>query len=225
MSVLSPTPDEIFRVTVRKALQANPSATWINTYEVRAEADNGNGGAFPSTAVLDEVAQTIVEWERRYHLTGVLFTRYVVSTWLADTEPYNGDEFLAVPTNLTGTVVPTGDPLGLNQCLFIERQPVGGRTGKLYLRGCLTEQAVAAVAGQTNLVDTFRDSINADLNDPDNGGDLLASLSSSWQAQLVMAGRNSANAVVVRPVVGLVASDRVVSKKTDNRWFNRSSPV
>lgn len=225
MSVLSPTPDEVFRVTVRKALQSNPSASWINTYEIRAQADNGNGGAFPSTAVLDEVAQVIVNWERRLHLTSVLFTRYVVSTWVADTEPYNGDEFLAVPINLTGTVVPTGDPLGLNQCLFIERQPVGGRTGKLYLRGCLTEQNVEAVSGRTNLLNAFRDAINTDLNDPDNGGDLLTSLSSNWQAQLVMAGRNSADAVVVRPVVGLVASDRVVTKKTDNRWFNRSTSV
>lgn len=223
MSVLSPTEGEIFRVEIRKALSSNPSATWVNTYEITGLWMGGSPGAFLGTAELDETAQAIVAWERQWHFTGVIFTRYVVSTWLSDSEPYNGDEFLAVPLALNGTRIAPGEILGLNQCLYFERQPVGGRTGKLYLRGCLSEPDVTAVAGQSNLVEDFREALNGALTDADGPGNLGVILNSFHNAQLVMAGRNSADAVVVRRVTNLIASDRVVTKKTDNRWFNRSA--
>ncbi len=222
MSVIAPTAGEVFRVTIRKALQSNPSATWVNTYEIAANSAGLPEGTFANAEEVRLAALTIYEWERNLHLVDVLFTRVTVSTWVDDSTPYNGDEFSALPVTASGLRVAPAPPLGLESCLFIERQPLAGRTGKIYLRRCLREDDVSAPAGKTNLESTYRTALNDNFAANEGNLNLIQLLSVEANALMVMASRNSSGDAVVRRVFGISASDRVVNKKTDNRWFNRS---
>ncbi len=223
MSVLSPGPGEVFRVTSRKSLSNNPNATWVNTYEIAANSTGLPEGTFTGIGDLQNAALAIQEWERSLHLTDVLFDRLTISTWLSDSVPYNGDEFAVVTNVVSGTRLASGDPLGLENCLFIERQPLAGRTGKIYLRRCLGEGDITAPAGRTSLNNPLREALNESFVDPGGPANLIDQLAAAADALLVMAAINSSSVPVIRRVFAISASDRVTQKKTDNRWFNRSS--
>jgi len=61
-----------------------------------------------------------------------------VSTWEADSHPYNPLGFLTVPLNTIGAVALGEDtPVSLRQTLFMKRNVSSGLLGKLFLRGAL----------------------------------------------------------------------------------------
>lgn len=147
MSVAVPASGEKFTVRIYKYLSSNPSQGWANTYELQA-------GSATSLTEMKQAAYELSLFETGIHLEGVQFDRYVLSTFVADGEPYNPLSFVSTNlTGLTGTRTSAGQPLALEVCLHLRKEVLVGRYGKNLYRGCLTETDVQAVAGKFTLTD------------------------------------------------------------------------
>lgn len=213
MTVTSILSGDLFILSVEKSPIGALSDVWVNTYEFRARADLSN----PQVAI-ENLMDTVVGFERGFHLNVVQFNQARFSTWQVDTNPYNADEFYTVPrpAGTTGNRDPATDtPLDLQVVLYVRRSTFAGRTGKLHYRGCLTETDVDYVAGEfvldgaSGIVGAFDSSlvVNNPLIHPD--------------FEMVMIGVNSAAEVYVRPVTDLqVAGVRITRR--DHRYFDRA---
>jgi hypothetical protein len=135
---------------------------WANNYEVEATQDIAN----PSTA-LEFLASRIVELERGLHLSGAIIDRVTISTYVPDGQPYNPNTLAVFPFSVPGTRTGPGSALALEMCLFVRRNVIFGRDGRLLYRGCLTDQQVtssgfravllpAAVTLYQNVINSWR---------------------------------------------------------------------
>lgn len=201
---------ELFTVRVYKTYMGR---VWANTYELQAEQAASNGEAVWAQAVND-----IVRLEQALHLDAVMFDRVVVSTWVPDNIPYNPQNFSSYPISLRGAKGANAPGLPLTSALFVRRDVSTGRDGKLFYRGSLDGNDI----GGTMPFFTLRDSVRVSLQQQIN----------NWFAQyhplsgilyLVMVGVNAAGQQHVRRVLSLTVMERIVSKKLDNRWFDRRS--
>ncbi len=122
-----------FILRVWKYALADPSVIWTNAYEFKAIAAGvqddltAAGGAF-------------FGFEQTIHLTDIKFFKFSWSTWEADSHPYDPDTFYENEFGPeSGARVPLTDPLPLEVCWSLRRAAATGRSGKIYLRGCLVE--------------------------------------------------------------------------------------
>lgn len=201
-----------FVVRVIKFLVTNPANKWANSYEFVA-TNAGTTGDFVT------LGGVLVLFEAGIHTTSVRFDRIIMSTWEADSVPYDPASFLSVtvtqdglrPT-ITDQVVPLGEALRVN------RQAESGRFGNLFYRGALFENEVSQPAGipilespgtiQDNLTDVSASSGFDDYITPGPG--------TPFQLSMI-----SADGTQVRNVTGLNASG-VSLIKMDHQWFNRT---
>ena len=182
---------------------------WANNYEVEATQDIAN----PSTA-LEFLASRIVELERGLHLSGAIIDRVTISTYVPDGQPYNPNTLAVFPFSVPGTRTGPGSALALEMCLFVRRNVIFGRDGRLLYRGCLTDQQVtssgfravllpAAVTLYQNVINSWR------------------SVGLGNEFRFVMASGLPVP-TDVRQVVNLQVSEKVVFKKFNNRYFRRN---
>lgn len=145
MSILSPTPGEVFIFRSHKRLTTNPLLGWVNTYEFEA-------GASTLYANLLEAANLVIDMEIGLHLSDAEFFKRVISTWVADGIPYNPASFVSIETpGLVGDRT-AGDPLSLQNVLQVNRQVPTGRQGKLFYRRVLAESEIVSPAGDPVLL-------------------------------------------------------------------------
>jgi hypothetical protein len=182
---------------------------WANNYEVEATQDIAN----PSTA-LEFLASRIVELERGLHLSGAIIDRVTISTYVPDGQPYNPNTLAVFPFSVPGTRTGPGSALALEMCLFVRRNVIFGKDGRLLYRGCLTDQQVtssgfravllpAAVTLYQNVINSWR------------------SVGLGNEFRFVMASGLPVP-TDVRQVVNLQVSEKVVFKKFNNRYFRRN---
>lgn len=217
MSVVAPVSGERFVLRTEKSLVSNPALTWFNTYEFEFNPV----GSLPATEELAAVCEKFLDFEIQLHHAGVAFVQYTLSTYSIEPGSYDPESFVTVPlpTGTVGTrLLNNGEPLPLNIALYVRRQVPSGRQGKLFYRGVLAENDVAAPAG------VFR------LTDPDGMGTLVDNAVSSsgldgflypagMGANLVMLGRTTSGLTHMRYVQNLVpAGVTIVSR--DHRWYN-----
>lgn len=114
---------------------------WVNTYEVITQGSSVSTPGLDPVDVgpLEAFIQTLIGFERQLHLTQVYLERVVVSTWIPDSNPYNGDELMSRPQGVFGDREGAGDREDLRFCLAVVRTPILGNPGKLPLRGVLLE--------------------------------------------------------------------------------------
>jgi hypothetical protein len=181
---------------------------WANNYEVEAIRDITN-----VAVSLEALITRIVALERPLHLQGVIIDRATVSTYVPDSLPYNPNTLATFPLSISATRQATGDVLPLELCLFVRRNVVLGRDGRLLYRGCLTENDMSATA--------FRPLLNS------GAVGTLQSIINNWAAtglgddfRFVLAS-GVPLPTNVRAVTSLQVSEKIVVKKYNNRYFRR----
>lgn len=148
MGMDDPKPGEIVTARVIKSHTLNPSLKWANTYEVRLSD-------FASTAEAVSVLSTILTFEQKIHNELTLIEYGTISTWVADSEPYDANEFVRLNANVLGQrLLGVQQPEDLRVCLRMSVGAATGRTGYRLYRNVLFRGEIHAPAG----IDTFVDS-------------------------------------------------------------------
>lgn len=211
MSILDPTTGELFTLRIYKAIDVASDQVWANTYELRANegADNED---------LRDAANRLVDFEKELHLDTAVFNRYVLSTFVADGEPYDPTSFISQPLSGAGlTASPiAAETLPLQVVLYVRREVATGRTGKAFYRQALAEGDVQGRFGQVQL--TSPAGIQSRVDDAVATAMLAPLLGGGGGAvTLVMATTDASP--IVRDITGLSAvSGRIV--KYNNRYFD-----
>jgi hypothetical protein len=209
MSIATPDVGNVFGLTVKKELAGSQDVSWVNTYAVIV---NGTGVTY---ATLIELANNFSEYERLMHCVDVNIVGTRLSTYEADSNPYNGDEFVDVPFGLTGTKIIAGAMLPLSTCLYVNREVQTGYLGKLFYRGALGSGDVVSTSGGTTLTSRLEQQGRLNLalvagNIPDYyaGGDS--------PIKMVMVAASGS----LRMVRSLVTK-AVANVKRNKSWYNR----
>lgn len=213
MTVLDFDGNAKFIVRVIKSHANNPSDQWVNSYELHA-LDPGGG------AELLAAANIIVAFEKLMHINVVNFIRMTVSTWGADSVPYDPTAFMSISISGMGNVGVTTGVRPLNECLSLSRVVTSGRFGHVFYRGALDDAECFSPAGKLVFLDGDEMQTRVDTAVTASSIDeLFITGSSSLQMTLIdRAGTG------LRPVVGLYATG-ISALSLDHAWFNRTPPA
>jgi len=212
MSVVSFEVADRFVVRVIKSYTTNPARKWSNTYEVVAVVPGNVTDINGMTSIFTIFEQTL-------HNTFTHFERVTVSTWEADSVPYNPDAFYVAELDFNGTRDTTGELEPITTCLSVVRQPASGRLGHLFYRGVLSQGDTSAPSGITILSDpTAMSTLLGTAMSESGMENLLGTPVGSWG--LVMINKTGTEG---RSVQNLTIGG-VTQLPVDHAWFNRTSP-
>jgi len=213
MSVLDFVGGDKFVLRIFKHHENNPDNLWSNSYEFEA-AEEGDG-----TGLL-EMATAFVAFEKAIHMVAIDFDRFTISTWEADSVPYDPESFISVAITGSGAVGEVNGMLPINQCIAVARVAASGRFGHLFYRGALDQAEVDNPAGKLVLQDAseYQDKIDAAATSSSAIDYFGAIPDQNLHLSLI-----SKSGTQVRGVVGLAAQG-VTTLPTDHAWFNRTSP-
>lgn len=191
--------------------------SWVNNYELVSPAPIGPLDMIPA-------ANAIVAAEKALHNASVNFLQVTISTWKADSKPYDPTSFVTVAQSGTGSVSITGqEMLDLNVCLMVQFTASTGRQGRRFYRGVLFESDVNAnTSGTFTLVagDTFADTgtffgqFRSALAPVLPGG--------AGPAQLYLLGKGITFPTTARPVTA-VHPGGVVVQKRNHKYYDRQN--
>jgi len=213
MSVLTFATNDLFVVRVKKNHNANPSRSWQNSYEFVA---NGAG----TLSDLDALANVILDYESQLHNTFTHFTQVSVSTWTADSVPYDPDAFLVEPVSVDGSRDTTGALAAITTCWNVSRPCLSGRTGHIFYRNVFAQSDLTAPSGIAQLNDpaTFS-TLLSDARTSSGLADYLG-LTPTAPLQMCLVNKTGSN---VRGVQTLISTG-VSQLPVDHAWFNRTTP-
>jgi len=147
MSYVDPGVTEAFVLRVRSSIIAQPSRLWYNTYEARFFGS-------PATEALDQLAEGLAFYHREMLLNIFRVDSVTISTWAADSHPYNPASFVTVPKNYAGArPIGIGTPADLRTVLYVKRLAESGRIGRIFFRGCLLIGDLTSAGGEWALSD------------------------------------------------------------------------
>jgi len=211
MSVESFVAGDRFRITIIKYLAANPDRKWGNNYELRAKAGGG-------VTDLTNAGSKLVDFEQAIHMTPVQFDRLRMSTWEADSVPYDPTAFVSLPLSGTGDSSPGASQVAaINVCWDVARVPLSGRFGHIFYRACLTESRIEAPAGKYVLSDPAGMTTIVNTEVASSGIDAFMDDSDpTWELVMI-----NADGTQTRNLIGLI-SRGVAVVPFDHAWFNRT---
>jgi len=203
-----------FIIRTKKTLTTNPDNSWVNSYELVAIGPGSEG-------MLLAAGEKLVAFEALLSAPAVRISQLTVSTWEADSVPYDPESFISTPMAVVGTRTKAVDVLSLNQCWGVTRIPQFGRFGHLFLRGCLYEDDVTAPAGRS--VFQNLSAIALDLEAAISTSD-VADLFGAEETSVVKLAMISKDGSDVRRLLGFSVGG-VSAVPQDHAWFNRTSPT
>jgi hypothetical protein len=211
MTVLTFATNDLFVVRVKKSHTANPSRSWQNSYEFVA---NESG----TLSDLDDLANVVLDYEQQLHNTFTQFSQVSVSTWAADSVPYDPDAFLVDPVDLQGTRDTTGALAAITTCWKVARPCLSGRSGHIFYRNVFAQSDLTAPSGISQLNDpaTFS-TLLSDARTSSSLSDYLG-LTPTAKLQMALINKTGSN---VRGVQTLISSG-VTQMPVDHAWFNRT---
>ena len=211
MSVLTFATNDRFVVRVIKHYSTNPARQWSNSYELVA---NESG----ELTDLTDVGNTVIGFETLIHNTFTVLDRLTISTWSADSVPYDPDVFYVQPIDDAGTRDTSGELEPITTCWSVSRDPASGRLGHLFYRGVLAQADTEAPAGITVLSDpTAMATLLSDSLDSSNLGRYLG-LAATEPLSVAMVNKTGTNT----RLVAAFSSAGVVQLPVDHAWFNRT---
>jgi len=212
MSVLTFGEGDLFVITIIKYLTANPERKWANNYEVRAISDG-------VTTDLTSLGSKLVDMEVDLHYSEVKFDRLRISTWEADSVPYDPEAFVSLPLVPVGTRDASGHHLNaLNVCWDVARFPISGRFGHIYYRACLHDDETLAPAGKFTLASPS--GMNTILGNAIDDAGVLDYLNGAGTVlELVMVDKSGTQ---VRQLVNHTTRG-VAVVPFNHTWFNRTT--
>jgi len=199
------TQDEVLTARVYKQFGGY---AWANNYEIQATQDITN----PATS-LENLAIRLQQLEVNLYYTYVIIDRITISTYVPDSQPYNPNTLATFPFSVPGTRTLSSDATPLEICLFVRRNTVFGRDGRLLYRGCLNESEVGTLGLRpvlTSSAVSFYQSIITNWS--------TVGLGAEWRFVLASGAPIPTN---IRPVSNLQVSEKVVIKKFNNRYYRR----
>lgn len=213
MTVLTFTTNDRFIFRIIKHYTTNPSRQWSNSYEVLANS----AGSLGDLTVLGSALEL---FEKTLHNTFTVFDRLVISTWVADSVPYDPDAFYVAELTGAGTRDTTGELEPITTCLSVARQPTSGRLGHIFYRGILCQADTEAPAGITVLTNptALGEELNDALTDSELGGYL--GLGAAGPLVLAMINKTGTNTRIINALK--VAG--VIQLPVNHAWFNRTTP-
>lgn len=222
MSVIEPAIGEGFVFTLTKTLVANPAVRWRNTYEAFFDE-----GASASSSALEDLAASLLEFEKIIHLSGVQFVQTTISTYAADSKPYDPESFVTIPhpaDTVGERTIGQSQPLDLTAAFYVRRQVPTGRQGKLFYRGVLGENDVEAPAGRMRLssIAGMQSMIDAALNSSDLSQYLYPTATASLM--LSMTSTPSPGNTIHRQIMNLLAAG-ATRVSNDHRWYDVGAPA
>lgn len=126
-------------IRIFKSWQArDPERRWVNNYEAHSDE-------VVAPDAFESMMNDIVAAEKLIHLLPVQFLSATISTWEADSVPYNPSSFFTYELaggGGRGGAADVVQALDSNVCYLVKRQTHGGKSGKLFYRGCLEEADV-----------------------------------------------------------------------------------
>jgi hypothetical protein len=205
--------DDRFIYRITKYHSFNPDNKWVNSYEAVAVTSG-------TEVELLALGTALVEFESGLHFDVVIFDRLLISTWEADSVPYDPTAFISSPLTAEG-VKDLGDSelIGLSNCLDVRRFTASGRYGHIFYRGCLEESMVTAPSGKTVLSD--RPAVQTDVDNLVTSSGIGEYLAGGHNA-LILAMINS-DGTQVRQLTSLSVG-QVSQVPLDHSWFNRTTP-
>lgn len=212
MPILAYEVGDLFVYRVIKHHENNPDRKWANTYEFRATEAGGE------TELL-LLSDALVGWEKAMHMVAVEFDRFTISTWEADSKPYDPLTFVSSTITGNGAVGEVNGMLPINNCLNVTRVAATGRFGHIFLRGALDGAEVDVPAGVYTLQDTgdIQTRITTALTSS-NLADFIGA-APDGSLSMVMVSKDGSQ---VRTIAGLFAGG-VSQLPTDHAWFNRTT--
>lgn len=232
------------RISIFKAWNARTARQWVNTYEAVERADPSISDADPLDFV--GLADALVTFEQAIHLVPVYFHRYVISTWLPDSDPYDPAALYTHPLSVQGLRALTGTTLELTaeplqMVALATRNATTGKPGRMMYRGALNESEVEQAGGYSRLFmgsgswadgfNTAKAGLSAFLLA--GAGTTVITLIGGQLNKTVVAGTDSGLAITkvkrtygppyhVRFVQELLPSG-VTFKQQGNRYFDRAA--
>lgn len=198
---------EVFTVRTYKVFG---EYAWANTYEIAAREEAESN----SQAFWIDIADRFIALEREFHLSTVLFDRVVISTYIPDGQPYNPVSFTAFPYSVPGLANPTSDLLPADACLYVRRNALFGRDGRLFYRGCLHEAFAESGFPRHTITAQRQSQIQGAFDSWYTG------FRNNTVFDIVLASGVPVP-TSVRIVTDFVVERRIVYKKPKNRYFDR----
>lgn len=217
-NILEATTGDLLRVTTYKHHENISTHQFVNTYEVQLRDT-----MVDPESELETLVDAIVTFEKAITYSYIIYDRATVSTWEADTTPYDGNEFVSYDYGGYGSIlVGSYVPAPLNVVLYLRRTVSTGRPGKLHIRGAAHQEDYHAPAGTLEATSASDAYWGAEIPTAvsTNLGAYLPSGTSAFQ--LVMVGRNSAGATTVRPVKNIEYVGYRNTKRT-HRYFDKGA--
>lgn len=123
------------------AYDVRPSDDWSTILEHEVDVDI-------DSPVIQEIADSMVAGLQEIYLNNVFIDRVAVSTWVADSEPYDPGTVRSISYGVSGLrPFLLTNPVADDLTLFIRKGSSEGRNGKMQLRGTLTIADVTSESG------------------------------------------------------------------------------
>lgn len=140
-------PDYTFRAYMH--YDVRPSDFWTTTIEYSLDDVIESG-------IVEAVALGVSSGLAKMLLTNVVIDRVVVSTWQQDSEPYNPANVRTIPMGFFGQQSFTlTEPVADDLTIFIRKNVTSGLTGKMFLRGAITQLSVDTESGEWTIEGPF----------------------------------------------------------------------
>jgi hypothetical protein len=211
MPLQSVSTGEVFTVRVYKR---TGQFLWANTYEIVAVSSESNTGEAFWTAV----ANKFVQLERNMHWAFVAIDRVVISSYVPDGTPYNPTSFISLPAGVFGIYQDTFDIVPASICALVRKNVTYGRDGRNLYRGVLSEKDVVGGFPEATLSNQRRTELQNYFNA------FYSDFLNDTIFNVCMAS-GVPNPTNVRIVNNFVVEAKLVSKKTNNRYFKRNPGV
>jgi hypothetical protein len=205
--------DEVLTVRTYKTVPGAQIA-WANTYELIV--DNPSQDVTEVTNRLNNLRDVFVTLERGLLNVAYTLDRIIISSYVADSRPYDPFTFASYTISLPGQFTSGSNPLvPLQLCVLVKRLTNFGRQGNILYRGIVTRNETTVTPTGTVVSAARINAIETALNTFLNAIRQLG-------FDLVMArGTQQVEVGTLRRVRALEAKQDMRFKKLNNRYFDR----
>jgi len=205
--------DEVLTVRTYKTVPGAQIA-WANTYELIV--DDPSQDANEVTTRLNNLRNAFVTLERGLLNVAYTLDRIIISSYVADSRPYDPYTFASFTVSLPGQFSSPGNPLvPLQLCVLVKRLTNFGRQGNILYRGIVTRNETTVTPSGTVVSAARVSAIETALNTFLNAIRQLG-------FDLVMArGQDQVEIGTLRRVSALEVKQDMRFKKLNNRYFDK----
>jgi hypothetical protein len=205
--------DEVLTVRTYKTVPGAQIA-WANTYELIVDDESQDVNEV--TTRLGNLRNAFVTLERGLLNVSYTLDRIIISSYVADSQPYDPFTFVSETIGLPGQFTSGSNPLvPLQLCVLVKRLTNFGRQGNILYRGIVTRN-------ETTVTPTGTIVSSARITAIENALNTFLNTIRQLGFDLVMArGREQVEIGTLRRVVRLEAKPDMRFKKLNNRYFDR----